>query len=285
MRLYDGSFVQFRCDEKGFLSICAFGLPGRSQENGPSRATEAALSLVAAMREIDQVDFRATHITSEYLRTTALYIPNNTEQTQQICNMIQGLQAWRSKCNLSSTTAETEQSIASLSVFVLFSLDWPSAVMTWDVFTLYVSLLSSCPSWCMNTDHKYCHLSLWVSPWAECKGKHGRPQAQSWPMLQDVVIGLTTGQVFCACVGSRVRNEYTVYGDAINLSARLMMKAQCGIARILSDKTTAQLAEKSALFYKLDPIKVCIALGFVLGSSLLISSWRHCGLSCCYYCE
>ena len=55
MRQYDGSFVQFRCDEKGFLSICAFGLPGKSQEGGARRATEAALSLVAAMREINQV--------------------------------------------------------------------------------------------------------------------------------------------------------------------------------------------------------------------------------------
>ena len=45
MRTYDGSFVQFRCDEKGFLSICAFGLPGKTGENGPSRGLQAALSI------------------------------------------------------------------------------------------------------------------------------------------------------------------------------------------------------------------------------------------------
>lgn len=41
---------QFRCDEKGFLAICAFGLPGRSHEDGPARGIQAALSIVEAVR-------------------------------------------------------------------------------------------------------------------------------------------------------------------------------------------------------------------------------------------
>lgn len=41
MCIYDGSFLQFRCDEKGFLSICAFGLPGKTHEDSPSRAIQA----------------------------------------------------------------------------------------------------------------------------------------------------------------------------------------------------------------------------------------------------
>ena len=40
MRNYDGSFLQFRCDEKGFLSICAFGLPGKTHEDSPARAIQ-----------------------------------------------------------------------------------------------------------------------------------------------------------------------------------------------------------------------------------------------------
>ena len=52
---YNGSLVQFRCDEKGFLSICAFGLPGRSHEDGPSRAVQAALTIATAMLKIGQV--------------------------------------------------------------------------------------------------------------------------------------------------------------------------------------------------------------------------------------
>lgn len=40
MRNHDGSFLQFRCDEKGFLSICAFGLPGKTHEDSPARAIQ-----------------------------------------------------------------------------------------------------------------------------------------------------------------------------------------------------------------------------------------------------
>lgn len=56
MRLCDGTLVQFRCDEKGFLAICAFGLPGKTHENGASRAIQAALGIVAAMKDIGQVN-------------------------------------------------------------------------------------------------------------------------------------------------------------------------------------------------------------------------------------
>ncbi|XRB02771.1 adenylate [Pycnococcus provasolii] len=43
------------------------------------------------------------------------------------------------------------------------------------------------------------------------------------------VAGVTTGQLFCAVVGAPERVEYTVFGDAINLSARLMVKAKNGL--------------------------------------------------------
>lgn len=49
MAQFQGSFLQFRCDEKGFLSICAFGLPGRSHEDNPQRAISAAVKLVQDM--------------------------------------------------------------------------------------------------------------------------------------------------------------------------------------------------------------------------------------------
>ncbi len=57
------------------------------------------------------------------------------------------------------------------------------------------------------------------------------------------VVGVTTGQLFCAMVGSRRRLEYTVFGDAINLSARLMVKAKEGLASVLCDSSTHRLAE------------------------------------------
>lgn len=50
MHQHGGSFLQFRCDEKGFLSICAFGLPSRTHEDDPCRGVRAALDLVEALR-------------------------------------------------------------------------------------------------------------------------------------------------------------------------------------------------------------------------------------------
>ena len=65
-------------------------------------------------------------------------------------------------------------------------------------------------------------------------------------------LGVTTGQLFCACVGSPKRAEYTVFGDAINLSARLMCKA--GGSEVLCDETTHQLAKRRAHFVALPPM-------------------------------
>lgn len=47
--------LQVRCDEKGFLAICAFGLPGKTHEDGPARGIQAALSIVDALRAVDGV--------------------------------------------------------------------------------------------------------------------------------------------------------------------------------------------------------------------------------------
>ena len=74
---------------------------------------------------------------------------------------------------------------------------------------------------------------------------------------QEACAGVTTGQLLCACVGSSVRAEYTVYGDAINLSARLMMRAAGGLGSVLCDATTHSLASNVATFVKLNPLKVC----------------------------
>ena len=39
-------------------------------------------------------------------------------------------------------------------------------------------------------------------------------------------VGVTTGPVFCGVIGSLNRHEYTVMGDTVNLSARLMSEAR-----------------------------------------------------------
>ena len=87
---------------------------------------------------------------------------------------------------------------------------------------------------------------------------HVQPFRRLGHGLQAACIGVTTGQLLCACVGSRERAEYTVYGDAINLSARLMMKAAGGLGSVLCDRATQVMAPAAASFTKLDPIHVSL---------------------------
>ena len=77
---------------------------------------------------------------------------------------------------------------------------------------------------------------------------------------QEAVVGVTTGQLLCACVGSATRSEYTVYGNAINLAARLMGKAagsSGSLGSVLCDSTTVQLAPRAATYNCLKPQEVC----------------------------
>ncbi|MEW5302999.1 MAG: hypothetical protein WDW36_005732 [Sanguina aurantia] len=72
-----------------------------------------------------------------------------------------------------------------------------------------------------------------------------------------VAIGVTTGDLLCTCVGARkIRCEYTVFGDAINLSARLMCKSKQGMATILCDEPTHALSKYKADFEELQPLQV-----------------------------
>ncbi|PNH10372.1 Adenylate cyclase type 10, partial [Tetrabaena socialis] len=129
MRKWDGSFLQFRSDEKGFVGICAFGLPGHTHEDNPARGVRAALELASTVKA----------------------------------------------------------------------------------------------------------------------GGHR------------VSIGVTTGDLLCTCVGARkLRSEYTVFGDAINLSARLMVKCKndASMGEILCDEPTYLRAKYQASFIELEPLPV-----------------------------
>ena len=70
----------------------------------------------------------------------------------------------------------------------------------------------------------------------------------------EIRVGITTGKVFCGTIGTADRAEYTLYGNDVNMSARLMAnKVNTGI---LVDEDTWNNAKGAIDFEVLDPVPI-----------------------------
>ncbi len=68
------------------------------------------------------------------------------------------------------------------------------------------------------------------------------------PFIEEQRIGISTGLVFAGAVGTPARREYTIMGDEVNLSARLMQVAAEGLGTVvISAATKENLADKFVL--------------------------------------
>jgi class 3 adenylate cyclase/DNA-binding LytR/AlgR family response regulator len=79
-------------------------------------------------------------------------------------------------------------------------------------------------------------------------------------------IGLSTGEVAAALLGSEERLEYTVVGDTVNLSQRLQDMARPGNATVVSDATWQALTER--------PVGESMGEFTVKGREASLTAWR-----------
>jgi class 3 adenylate cyclase len=89
--------------------------------------------------------------------------------------------------------------------------------------------------------------AVWAAQqlWAELTGQH---------RVSEIQVGVATGGVYAGPVGGPTRREYTVMGDAVNLSARLMYVARPG--QVVCDMPTVEEASGNFVWERLPPVIV-----------------------------
>ena len=80
--------------------------------------------------------------------------------------------------------------------------------------------------------------------------------ARLYQMGKIASIGVTTGVAFCGVVGGNARREYSVLGDVVNLSARLMQRSQKEGGGVLCDAATKYGVRDGLVFASFGTIKV-----------------------------
>ena len=93
-------------------------------------------------------------------------------------------------------------------------------------------------------------------------GKAGHSTGTSHSIQRSPLkVGISTGRAYTGLVGGGRRKEYAVYGDTVNLAARLMAaaaKLDSDKHRILCDEATMQACQKPARFAWHEPISVSV---------------------------
>jgi class 3 adenylate cyclase len=77
-----------------------------------------------------------------------------------------------------------------------------------------------------------------------------------WDLELQASVGVTSGVVFCGVVGSTTRKEYSVLGDTVNLSARLMQKAMKDGGGVIVDSEIVKATGPEIEYANLGEIKV-----------------------------
>lgn len=185
MRAHDGTLLQFRNDEKGFCAVCVFGLRGQAQQEGRcARGVAAALKIV---RALSASPFPAA-------KTTEPSVPEAEAAAAGAAdaNVACALSAAPRRAT-KGTNRFVEADAAAAAATAAGCGDSPSAD------------------------------SAAAGGSAACNGAIEDAAAAAPPAPRPrVVVGVTSGQLLCTYVGALgVRLEFTVFGDAINVSARL----------------------------------------------------------------
>ncbi|KAA0162236.1 hypothetical protein FNF28_04791 [Cafeteria roenbergensis] len=77
-----------------------------------------------------------------------------------------------------------------------------------------------------------------------------------WDLELQASVGVTTGVVFCGVVGSTTRKEYSVLGDTVNLSARLMQRAMTTGGGVIVDSQIVRATGSELEYADLGEISV-----------------------------
>lgn len=143
-----GGFLQMRFDEKGFVLICAFGLPGRSFGSLPSRALSMALKTVQGLHDLGHT--AAVGVTTGYVLCTSVGSPQRAEYSifGEMINLAARLMCLAKKSNIPIICDEKTYHVSRDSLSIEFQRLLPHAIKGFDGrFRLFSPSPPGHPGW------------------------------------------------------------------------------------------------------------------------------------------